>query len=106
MVTTALTIPHDALTDFCNRWHIVELALFGSALRDDFNEDSDVDVLATFAEGVRYSLFDLARMGNELESIFGRKVDLIDRLSIENSPNYIRRKEILSTAERIYDTER
>ena len=45
-----LAIPHEKLQEFCRRWQIVELALFGSALRDDFGPDSDVDVLVTFSK--------------------------------------------------------
>ncbi len=41
------------LTEFCKRWQIVEMALFGSVLRDDFRPDSDVDVLVRFAPDAR-----------------------------------------------------
>jgi hypothetical protein len=90
----AFKIPQDEIEAFCERRRIVEFALFGSVLRDDFNEESDIDVLVTFADDVRYTLFDLVRMGDELEEIFGRKVDLLDRRAVEKSPNYLRRKEI------------
>lgn len=96
-------IPQDEVEAFCERWQIVEFALFGSVLRDDFNEESDIDILATFAEDVRYTLFDLVEMEEELETIFGREVDLLTRKGVEESPNYIRRKEILGTAEVIYE---
>jgi predicted nucleotidyltransferase len=92
----------EGLSDFCQRWKISELALFGSVLRRDFRPDSDVDVLATFEEGARWSLFDLVRMQNELENLFGRQVDLVERNAIEKSENYIRRKNILSNLEVIY----
>lgn len=95
-------IPLEAIRDFCHRWQIIELALFGSALREDFNADSDVDVLVQFRAGVRYTLSDLVMMGDEMEAIFGRPVDLIDRRAVEQSPNYIRRRIILDSAEVIY----
>lgn len=92
----------DAIRAFCGRWNIIEFALFGSVLRPDFRPDSDIDVLVRFREGVRYSLFDLVQMGDELEAIFGRRVDLLDRIAVEQSANYIRREEILNAAEVVY----
>jgi predicted nucleotidyltransferase len=103
-ITPQLDLPMDAIRAYCEKWHIVEFALFGSILRADFNDESDIDVLFRFADDVRYTLFDLVYMNDELEAILGRKVDLIDRLAIEESPNYIRRKEILSTSEVVYAT--
>jgi hypothetical protein len=97
-----LNLPIGSLREFCLRWNVAELALFGSALRADFSPDSDVDVLVTFVEGSLPSLFEFARMGDELAALFGRRVDLLTRKSVESSPNYIRRKEILSTAQVIY----
>lgn len=99
-----LNLPMDAIRDFCQRWGVAEFALFGSILRPDFNADSDVDVMVEFAEGARRSLFDFARMGDELEAIFGREVDLMTRKGVEESQNYIRRGEILGTAQVIYET--
>ena len=71
-------------------------------LRDDFGPDSDVDVLVSFAEDARHSLFDLDDMESELKAIFGREVDLVTRRGIESSPNYLRRNVILESAEVIY----
>ncbi|MGH2562122.1 MAG: nucleotidyltransferase family protein [Thermomicrobiales bacterium] len=92
----------EKIAAFCRRWQITELALFGSALRDDFGPESDVDLLATFAPDAPWSLFDLVTMDDELKEILGRDVDLIERKSVEQSHNWIRRQEILGTAERIY----
>ena len=71
-----IEFPQDQIEDFCRRWQITELGLFGSALRDDFRPDSDVDVLVAFADGARWSLFDMARMEEQLKGILGREVDL------------------------------
>jgi len=90
------------LAEFCRRWKVTRLSLFGSVLRPDFRPDSDVDVLVSFSDDVRYTLLDLARMERELEQIFGRKVDLVESSAIEQSRNYIRRKTILATAETVY----
>lgn len=92
----------DAIAAFCRRWDVARFALFGSVLRPDFRDESDVDVLLTFREGVRYTLFDLARMGDELEAIFERPVDIVDRKAVEQSPNYLRRDTILRSAEVVY----
>src|SRR5688572_9123078 len=89
------------IADFCRRWKVTELALFGSALREDFRDASDVDVLVTFAEGSRASFADLDAMESELTALFGRRVDLVERALVEQSENYIRRREILASAERL-----
>lgn len=87
-----------SLQDFSQRWRIAGLELFGSALRDDFTEESDVDLLLSFVPGARWSLFDQAKMQEELEALFGRKVDVLTRRAVERSPNPIRRRAILSSA--------
>ena len=98
-----VTIPRKRLAEFCQRWKISELALFGSALRNDFHAKSDVDLLVSFSPSARVGLFDLVRMENELKELFGRKVDLIERHAVEKSPNYIRRKNILENTKVIYE---
>ncbi len=90
------------LSAFCRRWRIVELALFGSVLRPDFRDESDIDVLATFADDVQWSLLDHVAMEEELSEMVKRKVDLSSRRSVERSTNWIRRQEILQTAETWY----
>lgn len=87
---------------FCDRWQISEFALFGSVLRDDFRSDSDIDILVTFTPESYHTLFHLVQMENELKSIFGRDVDLISRRGIKRSRNYLRRHEILTSAQVIY----
>ncbi|HDZ85262.1 MAG TPA: nucleotidyltransferase [Candidatus Moranbacteria bacterium] len=97
-----LDVPKEKIADFCKRWKITEFALFGSVLREDFSPESDLDVLVTFAPHARWSLLDHVEMQDELKIIFGRKVDLISKRGIERSRNYIRRKEIIESAEVIY----
>lgn len=80
----------------------MELSLFGSALRDDFRSDSDIDLLVRFAADAEWSLLDQARMERELEDLLGRKVDLVSRAGIERSANWVRRQEILETSRPIY----
>lgn len=100
--TDRLRVTDDQLADFCRRWQITELALFGSVLRDDFGPDSDVDMLVTFAPSADWSLLDHIRMEEELASLLGRKVDLVSRRAIDRSENWIRRKEIQRTAQVVY----
>ncbi len=107
MVSTVFPLPtgnaaRDDIVAFCQRWGVAAFALFGSVLRPDFRDDSDIDVLLTFRQGVRYTLFDLVRMSDELETIFGRPVDVLDRQAVEQSQNYLRRDTILSSAKVIY----
>ncbi len=97
-------VPGPALDEFCRKWRVRQLALFGSVLRPDCRPDSDVDVLVTFAAGVQPSAFDRSAMAEELGRLFGRKVDLVERRAVEESPNYIRRRHILESAETVYGT--
>ncbi len=97
-----VSIPRSRLAAFCRDRGIKRLAIFGSALRADFGPDSDVDLLVDFEPDRTLSLFDVAGMEQEFSELFGRKVDLIERLAVEQSRNYIRRAEILGTAETIY----
>lgn len=97
-----IVVDKEAIEVFCRRWKIAELALFGSALRDDFRPDSDVDVLVRFLPEAEYGLLAVAGMQAELRKVLGREVDLVEREAIERSRNYIRRKEILSSLEPIY----
>ena len=97
-----LGIDEATLADFCRRWKVRELAVFGSALRDDFGPESDVDLLVTFQPEARWGLFDHFRMERELADMLGREVDLLTRRSVESSANWIRRREILRTARTIY----
>lgn len=97
-----IELPQDRIDAFCRRWKVVELALFGSVLRDDFRPDSDVDVLVTFAADAHWSLFDFIQAQDELADILERSVDLVERQAVEESRNYIRRKHILSTLQPVY----
>jgi uncharacterized protein len=101
-VALRISIDADKLQEFCRKWSIAELAVFGSALREDFRPDSDVDFLATFSPESRASLMQRQEMEDELAKIIGRRVDLVSRRGVEMSRNPWRRDEILSTAETVY----
>ncbi|MGB6067713.1 MAG: nucleotidyltransferase family protein [Desulfomonilaceae bacterium] len=94
-----LDVPAGKIVVFCHKWKIVEFALFGSILREDFGPESDVDVLVTFAKDANWSLYDLVDMQDELSSIFGRDVDLVLKSGLHNP---FRRHEILRTCRVIY----
>ena len=99
---TTIALPQEALAEFCQRWKIRELALFGSALRADFRPESDIDLLVTFDGDAPWGLLAHIQMQNELESILQRPVDLISRRALEDSPNWLRRQAILDTAHILY----
>ncbi|MBU1699016.1 MAG: nucleotidyltransferase domain-containing protein [Candidatus Eisenbacteria bacterium] len=99
MKKTRIDFGDERIRDFARKWRITELALFGSVLRDDFNSSSDVDVLVAFEDHAKWSLFDLIDMRDELQTILGREVDLIEKRSLRNP---FRRSEILRTRKVIY----
>jgi len=102
MKLNAINLSSETLEAFCQKWQIVEFSVFGSVLRDDFRPDSDLDVLVRFMPDAPWTLLDLVKMQHELEDIVRRDVDLIEKRAIEISNNWIRRNEILSTAQVIY----
>lgn len=102
MTTTAIDLPMEAIAQFCDRWQVIEFALFGSVLRDDFRSNSDIDVMVQFHPDAHPTFSHLDQMEVELKTIFHRDIDLITRQGIETSRNYLRRREILSSAQVIY----
>ncbi len=101
MLIFQVVVPQKELVVFCLRWEVVELALFGSVLRRDFTPKSDVDVLVSFAPGAQISLFDMAQMQIELQAIFKRPVDILEKDGLRNP---YRKREILDTAQVVYAT--
>jgi len=98
-----ISIPMDKIDQFCQKWSIVELSLFGSVIRDDFRPDSDIDILVKFADHAKITLFDLTDIKDELTKIFARKIDLISKKGIEASRNYLRKTRIINSAKVIYE---
>ena len=90
------------LSRLCEERGIARLDLFGSALRDDFREDSDVDLLAALRPEARVTLLDWADLQEKLSEVFGRAVDLVSRRAVEGSQNPYRKQAILSTAIPLY----
>ena len=94
-----ISINKQEVAGFCKKWKIVEMSLFGSVLRDDFNPDSDIDVLVTFSPEAQWSLWDFPQMQDELKVIFGREVDIVEKDALKNP---FRRHSILTTKQVVY----
>ena len=95
-------LPLEKIPDFCRRWQVNEFCLFGSVLSDNFGSKSDVDVMVQFDPAACPTFSGLDQMELELKELFCRKIDLITRKGIEASRNYLRRNEILSSAQVVY----
>jgi predicted nucleotidyltransferase len=106
MLTTQIELPTDKIADFCRRWKIARLEVFGSVLRGDFRPESDLDFLYTakadFPRDKAYGPWARNNMAEELSAVLGRPVDLIERRQIEKHRNWIRREHILLTAQPVY----
>ncbi|MBD3404637.1 MAG: nucleotidyltransferase [Candidatus Lokiarchaeota archaeon] len=75
-MSVQIDIPKEKISEFCKKHGINKLMLFGSVLRSDFSEESDVDILVEFDSESIPTYFELSAMQDELSSILGRKVDL------------------------------
>ncbi len=104
MTVSNIKIGEDRLNEICKRYFINELAIFGSVLREDFNEDSDIDLLVEFKPGSEISLFDIVDLKEEFEKLFGREVDIVPKNAVKRSRNYLRKEAILQNYKVIYAT--
>jgi len=94
-----IDISESQLAELCQKWKVTELSLFGSILRDDFGPDSDIDVLVVFQTDAPWSMWNLMDMKAELEALFDRPVDLVEKEALRNP---WRKRRILSTYEVVY----
>ena len=94
-----ITVDSAAITTFCRKWHIRELSLFGSVLRDDFGPESDIDILVELEPEHGLDLFDWVDMRDELRQLFQREVDLVSKVGLKNP---IRKRAILASARVVY----
>jgi hypothetical protein len=106
MKTLAIELPMDEIRRFCEKWRIRELAVFGSILTDEFDDESDVDFMYTFEDDTRWDLFDLGAMQVDLTEMLGRNVDFVGRKGIERCDNPYKKKAILGNFEVIYESGR
>ncbi len=99
-----MKVKFDALAsaNLCRERGVSRLELFGSALRDDFRDDGDVDLLCTMRPDVKCGLFEWVALKLDFERFFGHPVDLVSRKGIERSPNPYRSNPILNSAVPIY----
>jgi uncharacterized protein len=86
------------IEEICRKYHVRELSVFGSALRDDFRSNSDYDLLVEFEPDAPVGLIGLGEMERELEDLFGRKVDLVPKHGLKP----LVRDNVLNTAEPVY----
>lgn len=93
-----IEIPTAELAEICRRYHVRELALFGLALREDFRDDSDLDILVEFEPETQGGLFAVFDLKFELESLFDRTVDLGEKAGLKR----LIRDDVLDSAEVIY----
>jgi predicted nucleotidyltransferase len=78
-----IPLPEDRIRVFCMKWKVRNFRFYGSIMRDDFQPDSDIDVMVEFTPDAHTTFFDLSSMQDELETLLGRKVDLADRRSVD-----------------------
>ena len=94
-----IILNYNDVIHICKKFHIVELSIFGSSIRDDFAQNSDVDLLVSFAHNSKVSLFDIMELENKFSELLNREVDVVEKESLKNP---IRKEKILSTREIIY----
>jgi len=92
-------VPQEKIAEFCHKWNVVEFALFGSVLGENFGPGSDIDVLLTFASGSGITFDNRVEIQDELEALFGRKVDVVEKKAIRNP---FRRHSILTNKKVLY----
>ena len=92
----------EAIQEFCVRWRIRNLSVFGSVLGDNFGPNSDLDFLAEFEPNDEWDVFDEIHMREELAALVGRDVDIVDRQALESMGNRFIRREVLATAEPVH----
>ena len=93
-------IPKETLSEFYRKWKITELGIFGSFLREDFHDQSDIDVLLSFSPDSEWSLLHLVEMQQELSDLMGREVDIVEKEALKNP---FRRRGILKNVQVLYE---
>jgi predicted nucleotidyltransferase len=99
LIKNGISLNYNDLVFLCKKYSINELAVFGSSIRDDFNQNSDVDILISFVHNSNISLFEIIELERDLSQLLNREVDIVEKESIKNP---IRKERILSTKEIIY----
>ena len=94
-----ILLNYNDVVHLCEKYKIKELALFGSSIREDFSQNSDIDILVSFNNDSEITLFDIMDIENEFTDLLKRDVDVVEKESLKNP---IRKNKILSTREIIY----
>ncbi|MBF2056822.1 MAG: nucleotidyltransferase domain-containing protein [Cyanobacterium sp. T60_A2020_053] len=102
LIYQRLKIEPQELINFCQENHIAELAVFGSILRDDFNNQSDIDFLITYSPLANRGLLEKIALKEKLEKMCHRPVDLVSKNTIKNSKNWLKKQTILNSCQVIY----
>jgi predicted nucleotidyltransferase len=97
-MSPAIEIPQDLVADLCRRYKVRQLALFGSALRDDFGPESDVDFLVEFDPTAQIGFLTLAKLQRELSALIHRRVDLVPKHGLKDRV----RQAVLASAKVVY----
>jgi len=99
LLRNGIFLDYNDVIRLCKKYFVVELSIFGSSIRDDFTINSDVDILVSFEQNSRISLFNIIEMENEFSKLLNRKADIVEKESLKNP---IRKNKILATREIIY----
>ena len=94
--------PRELIAEFCQRWQIDELAVFGSMVSGEAGTGSDLDELVQFSADAQWSLLDHVQMQQELATLVGPSVDLVSKRALDRSSNWMRRESILESAEVVF----
>ncbi len=98
MAQAKIDIPMDAISELASRYHVKELALFGSVLREDFGPDSDVDVLVEFEAEAQIGFMELSALARELSAVMKRRTDVVPKKGLKA----VIRRSVLESAQVIY----
>ena len=98
MIAQGLNVSISVIEEFCRRYPVRELAVFGSALREDFANSSDLDLLVEFEPNAEVGFMTLSKMQRELSKIFNRQVDLVPKEGLKLKI----RRAVLSSARVLY----
>jgi predicted nucleotidyltransferase len=90
---------YEDVVHLCKKYYINELSIFGSSIRDDFKENSDIDILVSFNKDSKITLFDIMNLEKEFSELLDREVDIVEKEALKNP---IRKDKILSSREIIY----
>ncbi len=96
-------VPKEDIEAFCRRWNVIELSAYGLVLDEEFDLNIKMGVMVRYGPDVMESLLRSARMQDELEDLFGFRVNLTSPEAIEEDTNSLRRKIMLEALEKIYE---